>query len=293
MKKKIIAILTVTVVAAAACAGTIALRNRSITAEPENHAAVAENTANPQVDKNDIISKDTALEKAVAHANVDKAEVKVISNYLNKDDGIYEYDIEFIANGKAYEYEIHAATGAVIGCDIELIKPEPTTEAPTKKPEPTTKKEQTIGVIGTDAALNIALKHAGLAKSEVKVIKNRFDDDGHIEIEFRTADKEYDYEISATSAKVLECDVDYLKTTAPATTKPAKNELISREDALKAALEHAGVKQSDARAIEVEYDGDDRVKHYDVEFRYEQFEYEYEINAENGKVIKHEREFDR
>ncbi len=292
MKKRIIAIVLVLVIAAA-CAGIIAVRNRNITADPKDHDAVAQNTANQQVDKNNIISKDEALEKAVIHANVDKADINVISNYLNKDDGIYEYEIKFISGSKAYEYEIHAATGAVTGCDIELIKQEPTTQTPTKKPEQTTKKEQSIGVISTDAALDIALRHAGLSKADVKVIKNRFDDDGHIEIEFRTAEKEYDYEISATSAKILECDVDYIKTTAPATTKPAQNNPISRDDALKAALDHAGIKQTDAKAVEVEYDGDDRVKHYDVEFRYEQFEYEYEINAENGKVIKHEREFDR
>ena len=294
MKKKIIAIISVLVIAAAACAGIIAVKNRNITADPQDHDAVIQNTANQQIDKNNIISKEEALEKAVAHANVDKAEINVISNYLNKDNGIYEYDIEFIAGGKAYEYEIHAATGAVTGCDIELIKQDPTTKVPESKPEQTTKNEQPIGVISTDAALDIALKHAGLEKSQVKVIKNRFDDDGHIEIEFRTAEKEYDYEISATSAKVLECDVDYIKTTAPATTKPdVQNKNISRDEALKAALDHAGIKQSDAKAIEVEFDGDDRIKHYDVEFRFEQFEYEYEINAENGKVISHEREFDR
>ena len=40
-----------------------------------------------------------------------------------------------------------------------------------------------------------------------------------------------------------------------------------------------------------ELDRDDMVVHYDIEFVSGKYEYEYEINAETGKVIAFDKEF--
>lgn len=40
-----------------------------------------------------------------------------------------------------------------------------------------------------------------------------------------------------------------------------------------------------------ELDRDDMVVHYDVEFVAGKYEYEYEINAETGKIIAFDKEF--
>ena len=61
---------------------------------------------------------------------------------------------------------------------------------------------------------------------------------------------------------------------------------ISRDDALKKALKNAGLKKSSVKLIEVEYDREDGV--YEVEFtqRSNGKEFDYEIGAGSGKILK-------
>ncbi len=65
---------------------------------------------------------------------------------------------------------------------------------------------------------------------------------------------------------------------------------ISREAALAAALEKAGVAQADVERIEIEMDFDDdhRALVYEVEFRHGEMKYEYEIVAESGAIVDEE-----
>ena len=67
---------------------------------------------------------------------------------------------------------------------------------------------------------------------------------------------------------------------------------ISREEALEVSLNDAKIKQSDVRDIDIELDYKYGKKVYEVTFDYQQYEYEYYINAENGEVVKSFREID-
>ena len=86
-------------------------------------------------------------------------------------------------------------------------------------PEETTAVEETTTVaqteapapqgdeIGEDAALEIALKDAGLTKDEVDYSNSHLDyDDGRTEyeVEFRQGNTEYDYTIEAYTGDILE-----------------------------------------------------------------------------------------
>ena len=68
--------------------------------------------------------------------------------------------------------------------------------------------------------------------------------------------------------------------------------MIGEEKAKQAALEHANVKEADAAQLKVALDRDDGTLHYDVEFVSGGYEYDYEIDAVTGAVLKHERERD-
>ena len=70
----------------------------------------------------------------------------------------------------------------------------------------------------------------------------------------------------------------------------AEGALLTREDAQKAALEHAGFTTDQVTRLHTEADLDDRIPHYDVEFRQDGLEYEYEIHAYTGQVLTHEKE---
>ena len=65
---------------------------------------------------------------------------------------------------------------------------------------------------------------------------------------------------------------------------------IGMDAAKQAALNHAGVSASDATFVEAEYDYDNGRMVYEVEFHVKGTEYEYEIDAQTGAVIKYESE---
>lgn len=68
------------------------------------------------------------------------------------------------------------------------------------------------------------------------------------------------------------------------------NNYISKEDALKTALEDAKINQNDIYDTNVELDYKYNQTVYEVDFNYQQFEYEYYINAETANIVKSFRE---
>ena len=80
----------------------------------------------------------------------------------------------------------------------------------------------------------------------------------------------------------------------PEATNPPKTEKtgISAQEAKAAALAHAGLTEAEVSRIEVEKDRERGVWIYEVEFRQGRLEYEYEIHAETGAVLKWEKEYD-
>jgi len=71
--------------------------------------------ANPDV----AITADLALETALKDAGLDLSAVEVVKNNLDNDDGIIIYEIVFTKDGKKYEYDIDANSGAILDKDTE------------------------------------------------------------------------------------------------------------------------------------------------------------------------------
>ena len=61
---------------------------------------------------------------------------------------------------------------------------------------------------------------------------------------------------------------------------------ISRDDALKSALEDSGITESDIRDLDIELEDKYGQTVYEVTFDYNQYEYEYYINREDGSIVK-------
>lgn len=80
--------------------------------------------------------------------------------------------------------------------------------------------------------------------------------------------------------------------TAPITSSGSASQsaYIGLEAAKEAALKHAGVSASDATFVEAEYDYDDGRMVYEVEFHVKGTEYDYEIDAQTGAVVKYKNE---
>ena len=79
---------------------------------------------------------------------------------------------------------------------------------------------------------------------------------------------------------------------APITTSGSASQsaYIGLEAAKETALKHAGVSASDATFVEAEYDYDDGRMVYEVEFHVKGTEYDYEIDAQTGEVVKYKTE---
>ena len=79
--------------------------------------------------------------------------------------------------------------------------------------------------------------------------------------------------------------------TAPATTAPT-NSYIGDQAAVDAALAHAGLAASDVTQLEVKLDLDDATVHYDVDFKHNGMDYDYDIDATTGAIITAKSEVD-
>ena len=250
--------------------------------------------------KQGSISLDAAKEKAISDAGVDRNSVKFTKAKLDNDDGVAVYEIEFTADGKEYEYDINAETGAIIDKDVETLKKVPTASETTKKvnAETTTQaaEKQNIDV---EKAKQIALSDAGVNAADAKFIKAKADSDDGVkvfDIEFISGTKEYEYEINAASGKITDKDVETVKTrpqvVKESTTAEQKSDFIGVDSAKQKALSHAGLNSADVRFTKVKLDKDDGISVYEIEFISGRYEYEYEINAETGKIVDWDKEID-
>ena len=81
---------------------------------------------------------------------------------------------------------------------------------------------------------------------------------------------------------------------APAAPAPAEaaSPYLSREEAIAIALKNAGLEESQVTRLKAEFDYDDGRPEYDVEFRHDGWEYDYEIHAESGKILRSDKDWD-
>ena len=67
---------------------------------------------------------------------------------------------------------------------------------------------------------------------------------------------------------------------------------LTHSEAEQAALDHAGLQTREVVFARTEYDIDNGVPVWDVEFRHGDYEYDYTVHAENGQILKYERDYE-
>ena len=226
----------------------------------------------PVSNTSSTVNEDGALQIALEHAGVSQSDAVVTKNHLDFDDGLYEYEIEFFANGKEYDYSI-SQTGEIRSYDIEQTLQQPS--------------GMLTDDIGADAALQIALEHAGLSQNDIIVAKNKLDtDDGvyEYEIEFYAGGKEYDYTINAQTGEIRSYDISTQQQDLPG----AASGMIDEATALQAALDQAGLQEAEIILAQNRLDRDDGRYEYEIKFYANNSEYEITVDASTGAVLNSE-----
>lgn len=245
------------------------------------------------------IGTEAAQAAAYAHAGVTASSVRELETEFDYEDGRMVYDVEFKSGTTEYEYDIDAVNGTVIKYKTDRDDDyRPATSGTTSGSTATTSKPSSGSTsktpIGAASAKSIALKHAGVSESSVLGMEVKEDwDDGTLEykVEFWYNSTEYEYEINGYTGAILEYeqdrDDDYHHTTSSSASTG-----IDASAAKSAAAKHAGVSVSDMWDVDIDYEGDDRVPHYEVDFKCGGMEYEYKISAVDGSVLSHHSERD-
>lgn len=177
------------------------------------------------------------------------------------------------------------------------------------KHTPETKATKTVATpaITRDEAVQIALKDANLTPEEIFDLEAELDKERgvlHYDVDFEKDRKDYDYEIHAETGEILRKEVPTPpsavtpepvpevtpETTPAAPVEPA--EKLTREAAITIALTHAGLTKDQVRELEVELDKERGVLVFEVDFETREYDYEYEIHAETGEILKSKRERD-
>ena len=180
------------------------------TVAPATTAAQSNNTVGD-------IGIEKAKEIAMSHAGVSAGSVSFVKAKIDTGDGVKVYDIEFHSVNVEYDYEINAATGAIVSFDQDIenyavpTQPEaptqPQSAAPTQaatQPQTAAPTQAASSVISVDKAKQIALSHAGVSGASFKKVKLDTDDGVRVyEIEFKVGNVEYDYDIDASSGAII------------------------------------------------------------------------------------------
>ncbi len=143
--------------------------------------------------------------------------------------------------------------------------------------------------IGLDKAKSIALSDAGLSSSAVTYTQAKLDYENGVavyEIEFYTSSHAYEYEINATTGKILEKDVETLKTASSGSSSSSTVSYISVDKAKSIAVNYAGFSISEVTFKKASLDQDDH--EYEIEFYKDGVEYEVTLDAISGAVLEFE-----
>lgn len=156
------------------------------------------------VDDQTLISLDEAKRIAFEHAGVDGSQAQFDDEELDSDAGVLKYELEFNVGRNEYEYDIEAFTGEILKYEQDIkddagrqTSDDGRTSSPRQETEQLTEEE----------ALNIALDHVGLTRSQVNIEDLELDtDDGRLkwEINFKSNNREYEFDIDARTGEIFD-----------------------------------------------------------------------------------------
>lgn len=148
--------------------------------------------------------------------------------------------------------------------------------------------------ITAQAAEDIALKDAGLTKTEVGGLNSHMErDDGrkYYDVQFTVKGEDgsstlYEYEIDTQSGAVLSREQEGTINASAQSTTPQTSGEITADEAKQIALNHAGVNEADTYYVDVDYEREEHGNEWSVDFETATTEYDYSISATDGSILE-------
>ncbi len=250
-----------------------------------------------------VLSLNEAKAIVLSDAGLTADAVTFTETELDRDDGRLFYELDFVTADTKYEYKVNAESGNIVKKQNKSLTLSPT--EPSVSPAP---------LLSLDEAKAVALTDAGFTTDKVTFLKERLEkDDGREEydLEFvaesETGKKKYEYDIDASTGKILSKDEETVKnntqTSTPApeatpapevtpTPNTSSTRFVGTDKAKEIALRHAGVSANEATFAKVETDREKGRTVYEIEFYVGRVEYEYEIDAVTGDILDYEKDID-
>ena len=270
--------------------GTVVKKELSLVNSEETNTSV---TAKVTLDE----AKNISLADAGLNANA----VTFIEAKLDLDDGISVYDIEFYTENTKYEYEVNANTGVIYSkskeikaatSNLEQKSDNQTSQSADNTSQSGSTQQESSNKISLSTAKSTALSDAGVSASNATFTKAKLDYDDGIsvyDIEFYTSTHEYEYEINASTGKIISKDLEAFKTDS---SNIGGASFIGVDKAKSIAAKHAGLSVSTVTFSKAKLEKDDGYTVYEIEFYYNGIEYEYTINATSGSIMEYDSERD-
>lgn len=166
-----------------------------------------------------FIGHEAAKAIALDHAGVSENDVWDMEIELDSENGRMVYEIEFDCAAGEYSYDIDAYTGAI---PKRTLKPVDTQQSDTDPGADsagyagTADSAPVVAVqpekyIGKNAAISIAIEHAGVSASDARGKEAELDtymDKVVYEVDFESGGYEYDYKIDAVTGEVIKWEKD-------------------------------------------------------------------------------------
>lgn len=227
----------------------------------------------------ETISEAEAQDIAYRYAGVSSSEVTVLT--IQKDREDREYEIKFYDDLYEYEVDVNYNSGRIVNFEKDLRNNVNSNQGG---------NNSNINVSMTEEeARNIALQRVGKNSNEVTFTRVRIDRENGItvyDVYFYDNEKEYEISIDVETKEIVSFKEDYLSNYNNTTTT---NDYIGVDKAREIVLNHAGLDSSDVRFSKVELDIDYHIATYEIEFYHDYYEYDYEIDAVTGEILKYER----
>lgn len=231
----------------------------------------------------DYIEPDEAKNIAFIHSNVEDSNIESINVKLNTSNEVAVYDVEFYIGTNEFDYVIDAITGEILEFDFdaELFD--------------VSISEETIlsEAIGEEEAVNIARKDANAENTSNLFVKLEISDTNnpHYLVEFLSNNTQFSYEIHSSTGEILfrssETDENAVNGII-VDQKDEESPYIGDGKAVVIAVNHAGADPTNEITIDLVIEGSK--SRYHVGFFINNTEYQYEIDAINGKIMSLNKE---